>query len=71
MRFTTWPNSQRPVFAAMGRPIRLKGPVVIDEAFLAAFGELTLPGTLWRTMLRLILIAHRFDSAGIPGSAEA
>ena len=53
MRFTTWPNSQRPVFAATGRPIRLKGHVTIDEAFLAAFGELAVPGALWRTMLRL------------------
>jgi SAM-dependent methyltransferase len=53
MRFTTWPNSQRPVFASAGRTTRPKGAVVIDEAFLATFGELIVPGALWRTMLRL------------------
>jgi SAM-dependent methyltransferase len=53
MRFTTYPNSAEAVFAAMGRPLRPAGAFVVDHAFLRQWGELLIPGGLWRTMLRL------------------
>lgn len=53
MRFMTYPNSQVPVFRAEGRPGRVGGGFVVDAAFLAEWGQMLVPGPLWRTMQRL------------------
>jgi SAM-dependent methyltransferase len=51
--FTTLPNSATPVFAPSPRSPRPTGPVILTAAFLSEWGTLSLPGHLWRTMLRL------------------
>ena len=53
MRFLTYPNSQTPVFRAEGRTTRISGGFVIDQAFLGQWGQVLVPGPLWRTMQRL------------------
>lgn len=52
--YTTFPNSDTPVFAASrASPPRLDGDLVLDRDFLSAFGRLTVPGHVWRTLQRL------------------
>lgn len=53
-RYTTWPNADRPVFetaAAAARPPR--GPLLIEEEVLAAYGTFSVPGPVWRSLQRL------------------
>lgn len=53
VRHTTLPNSGSTVFEAVGRPERVGGPLSLTPEMLGAWGTLTVPGPLWRTMLRL------------------
>lgn len=52
-RYTTYPNAGDPVFQGVGRPVRVRGPVTLTPETLAAWGYLSVPGPLWRTLLRL------------------
>jgi hypothetical protein len=51
-RYTTLPNSRAPVFAVSPERGAVKDGPLSPEA-LWSFGTLTVPGHLWRTMLRL------------------
>ncbi|UHC17813.1 methyltransferase domain-containing protein [Methylobacterium currus] len=52
-RHTTYPNAGGPVFEGVGRPARVTGPVTLTPETLTAWGHLSVPGPLWRTLLRL------------------
>ena len=52
-RHTTYPNSGAPVFEAVGRPVRVAGPLLLTPEVLSTWGYLSVPGPLWRTLLRL------------------
>lgn len=51
VRYTRLPNSSATLFAAEGRPDRVSGAVRLAPETLLAWGRLTMPGPLWRTML--------------------
>jgi SAM-dependent methyltransferase len=51
--FTTLPNSTTPVFGPALRSPKPTGPVSLTAEFLVGWGTLSVPGHLWRTMLRL------------------
>jgi hypothetical protein len=53
VRYTTLPNSGARVFEP--HPLELSSPAsfLLDANLLAAFGVLSVPGPIWRTMLRL------------------
>ncbi|WP_053078758.1 class I SAM-dependent methyltransferase [Methylobacterium tarhaniae] len=86
-RYTTYPNAGGPVFEGMGRPVRVTGPVTLTPETLTAWGYVSVPGTLWRTLLRLgawvepVLVAEcarlirgyavRMGRACEPGAVEA
>lgn len=86
-RYTTYPNAGGPVFEGMGRPVRVAGPITLTPETLAAWGRLSVPGPLWRTLLRLgawvepVLVAEwarlirsyavRMGLAIAPGAVEA
>jgi SAM-dependent methyltransferase len=86
-RYTTYPNAGGPVFQGVGRPVRVTGPVMLASETLAAWGHLSVPGPLWRTLLRLgawvepVLVAEwarlirgyavRMGRACEPGAVEA
>ncbi len=53
VRFTTLPNSTAKVFEPSRRRVNVRGAVELTPEFLAESGTLSVPGTLWRTMLRL------------------
>lgn len=77
----------QPVFQGVGRPVRVTGPVMLASETLAAWGHLSVPGPLWRTLLRLgawvepVLVAEwarlirgyavRIGRACEPGAVEA
>lgn len=85
-RFTTYPNAGVPVFEGVGRPVRVSGPVTLTPDVLSAWGYLSVPGPLWRTLLRLgawvepVLVAEwarlirayavRMGRACLPGEIE-
>lgn len=52
--FTTYPRSDQPVFLVNRQrlPRRIDG-VVIDRGLLELYGRFTVPGPVWRTLLRL------------------
>ncbi|MGT2481243.1 methyltransferase domain-containing protein [Methylobacterium oryzae CBMB20] len=52
-RYTTYPNASVPVFEGVGRLVRVSGPVMLTSDVLSAWGYLSVPGPLWRTLLRL------------------
>ena len=52
-RYTTYPNASVPVFEGVGRPVRVSGSVTRTPNFLSAWGYLSVPGPLWRALLRL------------------
>ncbi len=86
-RYTTYPNAGVPVFEGVGRPVRVSGPVTLTPDVLSAWGYLSVPGPLWRTLLRLgawiepVLVAEwarlirgyaaRMGRASTPGEVEA
>lgn len=86
-RHTTYPNAGGPVFEGVGRPARVTGPVTLTPETLTAWGHLSVPGPLWRTLLRLgawvepVLVAEwarlirgyavRMSRACEPGAVEA
>jgi len=52
--YTRFPNSDMPVFVAVATaPPRLRGELTLDGEVLRAFGSLTVPGHVWRTLQRL------------------
>ena len=51
--FTRYPNSGTTVFGATVAGPRLRGALALDADTLSAFGTLTVPGHVWRAMLRL------------------
>jgi hypothetical protein len=52
--YTRFPNSDAPVFGALpATPPHFKGELTLDGEVLAAFGTLTVPGHVWRTLQRL------------------
>ncbi len=53
VRYTTLPNSTVSIFTASGRAERLRGNITITPEFLSLWGELSVPGPLWRTLQRL------------------
>lgn len=86
-RYTTYPNAGVPVFEGVGRPVRVSGPVTLTPDVLSAWGYLSVPGPLWRSLLRLgawvepVLVAEwarlirgyavRMGRACSPGQVEA
>ena len=86
-RYTTYPNAGVPVFEGVGRPVRVSGAVTLTPDILSAWGHLSVPGPLWRTLLRLgawvepVLVAEwarlvrgyavRIGRAYSPGEIEA
>ena len=52
-RYTTFPNSGVPVRGGVGRTARVSGPLTLTPEVLSAWGYLSVPGPLWRTLLRL------------------
>lgn len=52
-RYTTYPNASVPVFEGVGRPVRVLGSVTLTPDILSSWGYLSVPGPLWRTLLRL------------------
>ncbi len=86
-RYTTYPNGGAPIFEGLGRPVRVSGPVTLTPDVLSAWGYLSVPGPLWRTLLRLgawvepVLVAEwarlirgyavRMGRALSPGEVEA
>ena len=52
--YTRFPNSDVRVFGAVpATPPRLRGELTLDGEVLGAFGRLTVPGHVWRTLQRL------------------
>lgn len=52
--FTRFPNSDARVFqASTATPPRVRGDLTLDTETLRAFGRLTVPGHVWRTLQRL------------------
>lgn len=52
--YTTYPNSDRPVFDVTTRRMpRPPTDVVIDDVFLRGFGSFGVPGPVWRSLQRL------------------
>jgi hypothetical protein len=52
-RFTTYPGSDAPVFAATARRARASSTLVLDRETLALFGSIVVPGHIWRAMQRM------------------
>lgn len=49
-----FPNSNAKIFGAvLSTPPRLRGELTLDREVLDAFGSLTVPGSVWRTLQRL------------------
>jgi SAM-dependent methyltransferase len=53
VRYTTLPNSPLRVFETNSLTVRAAAAFTLDADLLAAFGDLSVPGPIWRTMLRL------------------
>jgi protein-L-isoaspartate O-methyltransferase len=53
VRYTTLSNSGKAIFEATGRPERVSRLVSFTPEILGAWGQLLVPGPLWRTMVRL------------------
>jgi SAM-dependent methyltransferase len=53
VRYTTMPNSDVQVFQPEGKSLSVRGASTLTPEVLEAWGQLSLPGPLWRTMLRL------------------
>lgn len=51
--FTTYPGSDAPVFAATARRARTSTTLVLDRETLALFGNIIVPGHIWRAMQRM------------------
>ncbi len=51
--FTTYPNSAATVFTTTGRTQRVTGALRLTPEVLSSWGQLSMPGPLWRTMQRL------------------
>jgi HNH endonuclease len=48
------PNSDARIFAAAPKtPLRVRGELMLDGEFLSSFGNLTVPGHIWRTLQRM------------------
>ncbi len=49
----TYPGSNKPIFSvSRGRAKIITNQLIIDETYLFSFGEVRIPGNLWRTMVR-------------------
>jgi hypothetical protein len=53
VRHTRLPNSGNQLFDVTGRAAPLQGNLTLTDEMLQSWGQLTLPGPLWRTMQRL------------------
>jgi hypothetical protein len=53
VRYTTYPNSEAPVFGVVGRAQRIAGAMQLTPEVLTSWGEFSVPGPLWRAMQRL------------------
>jgi SAM-dependent methyltransferase len=53
VRHTTLPNATARVFEPHSLTVRAPAAFTLDADLLAAFGDLSVPGPIWRTMLRL------------------
>jgi hypothetical protein len=53
VRYTTYPNSEATVFSVAGRTQRIAGAIRLTPEVLTSWGELSVPGPLWRAMQRL------------------
>jgi SAM-dependent methyltransferase len=53
VRYTTMPNSDAQVFQVEGGPSSHRGESTLTPEVLGTWGQLSMPGPLWRTMLRL------------------
>lgn len=85
--FTTYPGSDARVFAATARRARASTTLVLDRETLALFGNIIVPGHIWRAMQRMgawiepVLVAEwarltrtYSDNKGLalpPGAVEA
>ena len=53
IRYSTLPNSETQIFEAHGAPQRVSGAFVITPDLLNAWGQISVPGALWRTLVRM------------------
>ena len=53
IRYTTFPNTQSQIFEVRGVLKRVSGPFLLAPEFLQAWGQLSVPGALWRTLVRM------------------
>lgn len=52
-KYMTYPGSEKPIFPVFRRrAIKITNQLVIDEEYLYSFGEMRIPGNIWRTMAR-------------------
>ena len=53
VRYATLPNSQTQIFEIHGVRRRVSGSILLAPDLLKAWGQLSVPGALWRTLVRM------------------